>query len=371
MRVLHLVTLVSDDGAFGGPLTVAVNQASELRRRGHDVVVAAGWRGMGDPPTALHGTPARLFPVMRAAPTGLTGFASPGLLHWLGRHVETFDLLHVHAGRDLVTLPGIGVARRAGLPYVMQTHGMITPDDRLLARVLDAAATRRYLRGARRVLVLTDAEEDGLRRLAPSARLTRVPNGIAVREVSGTHGPGRDVLFCARLHRRKRPLAFVDMAAGLADAYPDVSFSMVGPDEGELRAVTEAIARHSLEGRVRYEGALAPEQVEQRLARASVYVLPSVDEPFPMSLLEALSLGVPSVCTNSCGISPQLEQAGAALVSDPSVEALTAAVGGLLASPQSAKALGERGRAAAQQNFSIRVVGDLLEQIYEAARRDA
>ncbi len=37
MRLLHVVTLVSDDGIFGGPPSVAVAQSAELAARGHDV----------------------------------------------------------------------------------------------------------------------------------------------------------------------------------------------------------------------------------------------------------------------------------------------------------------------------------------------
>ena len=50
MRVLEIIPLVSDEGSFGGPLTVAVNQASALAERGHETVLAAGWAGSGEPP---------------------------------------------------------------------------------------------------------------------------------------------------------------------------------------------------------------------------------------------------------------------------------------------------------------------------------
>ena len=50
MKVLHVVTLVTPDGAFGGPTRVAVNLCSALRGQRHDAVIAAGVSGFNEPP---------------------------------------------------------------------------------------------------------------------------------------------------------------------------------------------------------------------------------------------------------------------------------------------------------------------------------
>jgi hypothetical protein len=41
MRILQVVTLISPDGAYGGPARVALNPSAELIRRGHDVTLGA------------------------------------------------------------------------------------------------------------------------------------------------------------------------------------------------------------------------------------------------------------------------------------------------------------------------------------------
>ena len=52
--------------------------------------------------------------------------------------MRDYDVVHVHVARDFVTLPAATIARRAGVPYVLQPHGMIDPSDHALARPLDA-----------------------------------------------------------------------------------------------------------------------------------------------------------------------------------------------------------------------------------------
>jgi hypothetical protein len=68
MKVLHVVTLVSPDGAFGGPTRVAVNLCSALRDQGHDAVIAAGVNGFDEPPASLGGVPVHLFAARRVVP---------------------------------------------------------------------------------------------------------------------------------------------------------------------------------------------------------------------------------------------------------------------------------------------------------------
>jgi hypothetical protein len=60
VRILHVVTLVSPDSAYGGPVRVAENQCTELLSRGHDVHIAAGVRGYESVPDTV--PPGRRFP---------------------------------------------------------------------------------------------------------------------------------------------------------------------------------------------------------------------------------------------------------------------------------------------------------------------
>lgn len=182
MRVLHAVTLHSPSHAFGGPVRVALNLAKGLRARGHEARLLALGEGFPDPwPTSVEGVPAKLFPARRLLPLGFSGMTSPALLASAGRLVRDADVVHVHLARDLVTLPVALAALRARKPLVLQTHGMVDPSGKLLAKVLDAVAVRRVLRGADAVLYLTPHEREGLDAVVGAPALAS-----AVRLVNGT-----------------------------------------------------------------------------------------------------------------------------------------------------------------------------------------
>ncbi len=112
---------------------------------------------------------------------------------------------------------------------------------------------------------------------------------------------------------------------------------------------------------------MAPEHVRERLAKATVFVLPSVDEPFPMTVLEALSVGTPTVVTDSCHIAADLEARGAVAVSTAPASQLAEAVFDLLNDPGRRALMGDAGRAAIRDAYGIGPVVDELEIAYAAA----
>ena len=103
----------------------------------------------------------------------------------------------------------------------------------------------------------------------------------------------------------------------------------------------------------------------KRLERATVFVLPSVGEVFPMTLLEALAAGTPSICTVSCGLADQLAQDDAALVIEPGAHSLAGALDLLLKDAERRAELSRSARETARKRFSMQTVGTQLLQSYE------
>ncbi|WP_228479750.1 glycosyltransferase [Microbacterium abyssi] len=367
-----MVTLVSPHGEYGGPVRVAVNQLRALAARGHDVVLAGGFRGYdGTPPAEIEGIPARLFPARTVLPgAGFAGLWSPGLLRGLRSHLGEFDIVHVHAARDMVTLPAARLAQRAGVRTVLQTHGMIDESSNPLAAPLDAAVTRQALRDATAVTYLTPEERRSLEVVSRGgARLAPLTNGVPTTgdaDEDRVRPERSEVLYLARLAPRKNPLMFAQVAIELAADFPATRFRLVGPDEGVGEDVSRLIETAAVGDQVKWEGALAPDATLARMREAAIYVLPSVNEPYPMSVLEAMSVGLPVVVTKSCGLAGFIAEHRAGAVVDPHPESLKSAIAALLADPVAAREAGRRGRDAVLQYRSMSTVVDELEKLYSA-----
>ncbi len=146
----------------------------------------------------------------------------------------------------------------------------------------------------------------------------------------------------------------------------DVRFSVVGPDDGDLPELQRFIAAdQSLGGRLVYEGSLPHDDAVPRLARASIFVLPSVDEPFPMTLLEALAVGTPAICTTSCGVADALAEDQAALVIQPDVTSLENALRLLIQRPDYRAEMSITAQRTARIRYSMQTVGDRLLNAYQ------
>lgn len=380
MKLLHLIPMFLPATAYGGPISVCASQVRALGPLGAQVEVSTtNVRSLRPLRLASpHLSEDLGFPV-RYFSAGIAGqflpsILSPGGLRWLWRQARKYDAVHVHFAREATPMLSCALLTLLGVRYVVQTHGMLNTRSRF-KDLLDMLITRRLLEGAQAVLALQAHERGRLLEIAPRANTVTLPNGLSTEHVPYRWSPerlgARTILFLARLHPRKRVLDFIEAARILETRHAGFVYRIVGADGGDLAAARERISELGLGAQVTLVGALSPEACLRELAEASVYVLPSVDEPFPMSVLEALATGVPSVVTTGIHIRDLLEEHAAAEVVDPNPQALADGIFRVWKSPERAGTLSRNGRALIEDHLNItRVARDLLK-LYAGGQSDA
>ncbi|WP_129839575.1 glycosyltransferase [Streptomyces sp. RFCAC02] len=369
MRVLHVVTLHTPTHAFGGPTRVAFHLCRGLRERDvrATLVALADDFPTGPLPRSVDGVPVRLFRARHVLPRfEVSGITSPALLARAMAYVRSADVVHVHLMRDLITLPMALLALRAGTPLVLQTHGMIDPTPHRVARLVDHLGVRRVLRRADAVLHLTEQERDATAAVLaphPIAPQHRLVNGVPPQPHRRPLPPGPPtVLYLARIQAGKRPDDFVRAMPAVLARRPDTRFVLAGPDTGALPdtlALADALGvRASLD----HPGALDGPAVLDRLKAATALVLPSTQDAFPLSVLEALSVGTPVVVRAGTGLAPDIARAAAGRVA-ASADAIPDAILGLL-DPAANDAASRAGRRLVEDHFTLPRVIDRLLTLY-------
>jgi len=134
-----------------------------------------------------------------------------------------------------------------------------------------------------------------------------------------------------------------------------------------LRVIGEPPAgTRELEG-VEVAGRVPREEMPEAYRRGDIFVLPTLADNTPVTLMEAMASGLPSVVTRVGGI-PELVEDGVTgrLVPPGDVAALAAAVEGLVADPEARRSLGRAARRAAESRFSLERMASELERVYGA-----
>jgi glycosyltransferase involved in cell wall biosynthesis len=161
---------------------------------------------------------------------------------------------------------------------------------------------------------------------------------------------------------------FVEAAARIVQAFPNVIFLMVGRDSGTMEATKARVRERGIEGSVRFVGSRT--DVPDILRASDLFVHPSREEGFSNAILEAMSAGLPVV---ACDVGGNPEAIGEGetgrLVPPRNAAAFASAVAELLADPEKRKAMGEAGKLRATERFSLdRMVGE-MEFLYESLKR--
>ncbi|HZR67719.1 MAG TPA: glycosyltransferase family 4 protein [Burkholderiales bacterium] len=170
------------------------------------------------------------------------------------------------------------------------------------------------------------------------------------------------LLFLGRLERAKGVFDLVDAVAALRDTHPDARLVLAGDDVDGLAAYA---AGRGVADCVQLTGWVGPERKRALLDAAAAFVLPSYAEGLPISLLEAMAAGLPSVASEVGGI-PDIIADGVngMLVAPGDVAMLTRVLRKLLDDRMLRARLGAAARETVRLRFDAdHVIGE-LEKIY-------
>ncbi|WP_246839490.1 glycosyltransferase family 4 protein [Leptospira licerasiae] len=115
------------------------------------------------------------------------------------------------------------------------------------------------------------------------------------------------VLFLGRITHQKGPDYFIRAAAKIVREIPDVKFVMAGSGDLQNRMI-ELAADLGLGGYFHYTGYLNEEKTHRLYNMCSVFIMPSVSEPFGLTALEAMSHKRPVVLSKQSGVSEIVNQ---------------------------------------------------------------
>ena len=401
MKVLQVISSFPPAYSYGGALRVTYGASKELARRGHNITVfttdvydANTRLTFEHNPVYTHGINVYHFRNLSNALAHKNLAIAPTMAFALRKHIESFDLIHVHEYFSFQAALVHHYATRQEIPYILQAHGSLPRITRehnsksaLLSKnhpkkIFDLLVGYSMLKDASKIIATSRVESDQFTNVFPDFPLDKVihlPNYVDLESYEDLPAKGqfrskynidenaKIVLFLSRIHERKGADLLI-AAFSILKRTVDFPLRLViaGYDEGYLQALKSLAKRLRVENEVLFSGGLDETEKLWAYVDADVFVLPSKDryESFGNVVLEALACGTPVIVTNNCGVSEWIGRDVGYIINYDEME-LYDALHSILKNDLLRRTLGDNGRKLVRKNFDWDKGVSKLEILYE------
>ena len=379
LKILQLVHTL--DPSVGGVAASVLALSRGLARRGHklDIVVlddsASPW--LADIALPIH-----------ALGVGLTSYRySSKLLPWLKKQGGDYDRVIVNGIWQYLSFAAWRRYAGSSIPYYVFPHGMLDPWFKetfplkhLKKWLYWPWAEYRVLRNAAAVIFTSEEERSQARKSFWLYRCREKvsPLGVEAPPISSNAKSEflsrypqlqntRIFLFLGRLHPKKGCDMLLEAFAQMR-SNDSISLILAGPDqvgwESDLR---RQVTRLNLTNRVVFTGMLEGSMKQGAFANAEAFVLPSHQENFGISVVEALAARVPVLISNRVNIWREIEADRAGYVESDDLAGTTRLLQRWIGTaPAEREMVRENARRCFEQRFEIdRAVESLLQILNE------
>lgn len=286
--------------------------------------------------------------------------------------MPSYDIIHLHiSARGSYKRKSImaRMAHRAGKYVILHDH------DGEFKKAFEEGGDvyRRDVREtfgiADRVVVLSEEWRDYFAaNVCDLGKIDVVHNGVKVPVKPCSPCSRQDVLFLGRLDANKSPDVLLRASREVLDRFPKTKIVFGG--DGEIEKNKALAEELGIAERCEFRGWVIGDKRAALFERAAVYCLPSKNEGLPMSVLEAMAHGIPTVATAVGGVPQVIEDGVSGLLIDVDDEvALSESLALLLAKPELREELGRNGRDQIVRKFGLdRTIAQVVD-IYGALMR--
>lgn len=367
---------------YGGPIRSSHGLARGLVQLGHHVTVVTtnvdGEHTIRDSdlgPSEIDGVVVNYFPIQ----TPKRVYRSKAMIEFVRREIHNFDVVHING---LFLLPGptiAAIARRAGVPYVVAPRGMLVPElvakrSPFLKRLWIFAFERSNLRNAARVHATAEIEASDVSRmrldLAPIEIIqngvnlpTEMPTDKEAEALWRSVPKGKRVAFLARLDWKKG----ADFAFDVLQHVEGASLFLAGQDQTGLQKKLEQRAEKlGLSKRVRFLGGLEGDRKWAFLRGADVLIVPSIHENFGITVIEALGMETPVLCSQYIGASEIVREINPDWVVERSVKSFADTLRQMLRDRHQCTSTAAEGRAIVLKQLGWHAVSVRVSKMFES-----
>lgn len=277
------------------------------------------------------------------------------------------DLVHLHTaerGSFWRKAMVAGRARKYGVPVILHHHAAEFEQFYASLDQKRKDHVGQVMESADLNIVLSETVCKTMLTHFPSARFEVLYNAVPTCAKNVYEPSNRNVIFMGRIGERKGTFDLIRAFSFIAgDIDPDIRLVLCG--DGEVERARSLISELGLVGRAECRGWVDPDERVSVLHSAAVNVLPSYNEGLPMSILEAMSFGVPTISTPIAAIPEVISEGETGMLVDPGdVDALAAKLKVLLYDAPLRSRMSTKSFALVNERFSLGPNIGRLKELY-------
>eukprot|EP01035_Chromulina_nebulosa_P026134 gene26134-34174_t len=254
---------------------------------------------------------------------------SEAAVRWVKLNHKEFDLVVFHSSWSILNVRVAINLRWVPLPYVVIAHGSLDPFDlqkkALLKSYLGPLVIRRYLSKSRAILCSTRLEADRLVTYGAKPPVYVLPWAVQREEPTKTAAEVRAalgvlpseflILSLGRVDYKKGFPVLISAFRRLVESGVSARLLIVGPDSnGYIEKVKVMVMNAGVGGAVSFCGPILNGEKTSLMRAADCFALPSLNENFGNTVVEAMQVGTPVVVSTNVYIAEDIGKARAGFV---------------------------------------------------------
>lgn len=232
---------------------------------------------------------------------------SPALLSSLWREVKNFDLVHIHAWWNLVSVFSCWVALTRGVPVIVSPRGTLsaysfTNKNNWAKKLIHSWLGKNILRRSN-LHVTSEREKKGIEAIIDSRSITNIPNFIAlpghIPETPVNKDEHVKLIFFSRIEEKKGLDILLNTLSRVTVPY---HLTIAGDGAAEYVDKLKALAvANGVSENISWIGFQGDNKFDL-LQRHDLMILPSHDENFGNVVIESLSVGTAVLISKNVGL---------------------------------------------------------------------
>lgn len=199
----------------------------------------------------------------------------------------------------------------------------------------------------------------------PSDKVPMIYNGIDLNKCItkfgySTNGDNITILHVGRFSEQKNHIGLIESFKLVHDKYPNTILQLIG-DGDLIDQIKNKVIELKIEANVEFLGLQA--DVYPFLNNADIFVLPSLWEGMPITLIEAMATGLPIVATSVGGVSDMIKDEANGLLVETNNKQISEALLKLINNEVLREKIGKAARDSSKQ-FSAEIMAKKYEELY-------